>query len=146
MPSSIRSVRELVNRGVMNNNGEKLGKIAGIAINLESGRIAYAALDFGAFLKLSKLFAVPWELLTFSPHDRRFILNVPRETLASGLAFDTMDQVLAGANFAWLGPVYDYYSDKPESEQKRQEQTQREIDETKRRRSQITARKAGTNE
>ncbi len=137
MPSTIMFMRHLVNRGVMNDKGEKLGRIRAIAVNIESGRIAYAVLDFGAFLKLSKLFAVPWELLTFSSHDLRFILNVPRETLASGLAFDTLEQVMAKANFAWLGEVYEYYSDKPDWEHKRQEQTQADIHEAQRRRAAI---------
>lgn len=99
MASTIMFMRDLVNRGVMNDKGEKLGKIRAIAVNIESGRIAYAVINFSGFLKLPKLFAVPWELLTFSSHDLRFILNVPKETLASGLGFDTLEQVIARANF-----------------------------------------------
>lgn len=130
-------VRNLVHRGVMNNQGEKLGRISTLAVNMETGRIEYAVLDFGAFLKLSKLFAVPWELLTFSKHDRRFVLNVPRAILASGLAFDTLEQVRAGANFSWLGSVYEYYSDKPDWEHRRQQQVEHDLEEAKRRRTSI---------
>ncbi len=137
MPSTIMFMRHLVNRGVMNEKGEKLGKITAIAVNIESGRIAYAVLNYGGILKLPKLFAVPWEVMRFSSHDLKFILNVPHETLASGLAFDTLEQVMAKANFAWLGEVYEYYSDKPGWEQKRQEQTQQDVDEALRRRAAI---------
>lgn len=135
--SNVRYVRDLTNRGVMNDEGEKLGKISAIAIDMDSGRVAYVVLVFGAFPKLPKLFAIPWELLTFSSHDRKFILNVPSKTLASGLAFDTLDQVAAGATFTWLGEVYEYYSDKPEWERKRQEQAQRDIDAAQARRGEI---------
>jgi len=135
--SNVMYVRDFVNRGVMNDKGEKLGRICAIALDMDSGRIAYAVLTFSGPLQLSKLFAVPWELLTFSSHDRRFILNVPRKTLASGLAFDTLDQVAAGATFAWLGEVYEYYSDKPDWEHKRQEQTQRDIAAAQARRQEI---------
>jgi sporulation protein YlmC with PRC-barrel domain len=141
MASTIMFMRHLVNRGVMNDKGQKLGKIRAIAVNIESGRIAYAVLNFGGPLNLPKLFAVPWELMRFSSHDLRFILNVPRETLASGLAFDTLEQVMAKANFAWLGGVYEYYSDKPDWEHKRQEQTQVDVDEAQRRRAQVTKMK-----
>jgi hypothetical protein len=130
-------VRNLANRGVMNDKGEKLGRIRAIAVNMESGRIAYVVLAFGAFPNRTKLYAVPWELLTFSSHDRRFILNVPRKTLQFGLGFDTLDEVAARVNFFWLGEVYEYYSDKPDWEHKRQEQIQQDIDEAQRRRASI---------
>lgn len=133
----VEFVRNLVNRGVMNEKGEKLGRINAVAVNMESGRIAYVVLAFGAFPNRTKLFAVPWELLTFSSHDRRFILNVPRKTLSDGLGFDTLQEVAGGASFVWLGDVYQYYSDKPDWEHRRQEQTQQDIDEAQRRRAAI---------
>lgn len=135
--SDVMFVRDLVNRGVMNSEGEKLGRISRIAVNMETGRIEYVVLNFGAFLKLSKLFAVPWELLTYSRHDRRFILEVPRAVLAAGLAFDTLDQVHAGASFAWLAPVYEYYSDQPDWEHRRQQQIEQDMEAARTRRTSI---------
>jgi sporulation protein YlmC with PRC-barrel domain len=135
--SDVRFVRDLANRGVMNEQGEKLGRISAIAVNMESGRIAYAVLAFGAFPNRTKLFAVPWEVLTFSSHDRRFILNVPRKTLQDGLGFDTLAELSANPNFVWLAEVYEYYSDKPDWEHKRQEQTKQDVDEVQRRRAAI---------
>lgn len=142
----IMFVRDLVNRGVMNDEGEKLGRINTIAVNMESGHIAYAVLSFGAFPNRTKLFAVPWELLTFSPHDRRFILNVPRKILQFGLGFDTIAELSAKPSFLWLADVYEYYSDKPDWEHKRQEQTDRDVEEANRRRSEITAAQASSAE
>jgi hypothetical protein len=44
---------------VKNSAGEKLGKIEDLMMDVNSGRIAYAVLSFGGFLKLgNKLFAV----------------------------------------------------------------------------------------
>ncbi len=134
---NVMFVRDLISRGVMNDQSERLGRIKAIAVNMESGRIAYVVLAFGAFPNRTKLFAVPWELLTFSSHDRRFILNVPRKTLQLGLGYDTLSEVAAGANFVWLGEVYEYYSDKPDWEHKRQDQTQQDVDEASRRRAAI---------
>lgn len=145
MPSTIMYIGDLMNRGVMNQEGERLGKIKAIAVNIESGRIAYAVLNFAGFLNLPKLFAVPWELLTLSQHDLTFILKVPRSTLASGLGFDSLEQVMAGASFAWLGEVYEYYSDKPGWEQERQQQNHRDMDEAQHRREAIvSARRSQT--
>jgi sporulation protein YlmC with PRC-barrel domain len=135
--SDVRFVRDLVNRGVMNSQGERLGRISAVAVNMESGRIAYAVLAFGAFPNRTKLFAVPWEILTFSSHDRRFIMDVPRKTLQNGLGFDTMAELSANPNFIWLAEVYEYYSDKPNWEQKRQAQIQQDVDEAQRRREAI---------
>ncbi len=118
---------KLVNRGVMNDAGETLGKIRAIAINMESGQIAYAVLAVSVFPSRAKLLAVPWELLRFSSHDRRFVLNVPKNTAKSVAGYGTLDELAASPNFYWLGEVYEYYSDKPDWEHKRQEQTQRDI-------------------
>ena len=132
-----RFVRDMVNRGVMNDVGEILGRIRAIAINMESGRIAYAVLGFGGFPNRTKLYAVPWELLTFSSHDRRFILNVPKKTLQFGLGFDTLEEVASGASFVWLGEVYEYYSDKPDWENRRKEQMQRDVEESLKRKAEV---------
>jgi sporulation protein YlmC with PRC-barrel domain len=140
--SSATYVRDLVNRAVMNDQGEKLGRIRAVAVDMESGRIVYAVLAFGAFPNRTKLFAVPWEILSFSSHDRKFILNVPRKTLQLGLGFDTLQEVMGNPNYIWLADVYEYYSDKPDWEHKRQEQTQQDIDEAKRRRAAIIPPKA----
>lgn len=134
---SVKFVHTLANRGVMNDKGEKLGRVRAIAVNMESGRIAYVVLSFGAFPNRTKLFAVPWELLTFSSHDRRFILNVPRKTLQFGLGFDTLDELSTEPSFVWLGDSYEYYSNKPDWEHKRQEQIQQDIDEAKQRKTAI---------
>jgi hypothetical protein len=125
--AGIEFVADLTNRGVMNNSGENLGSIKALAINMESGRIAYVVLAFGSFPNRVKLFAVPWELLTFSLHDRKFILEVPKKILENGLGFDTLDQVAAGASFIWLGDVYEFYSDKPDWERKRQVQIEKDV-------------------
>ncbi|MBS0310422.1 MAG: PRC-barrel domain-containing protein, partial [Proteobacteria bacterium] len=45
---------------VVNRQGEDLGDIKDLMIDVENGRVAYAVLEFGGFLGLgSKLFAVP---------------------------------------------------------------------------------------
>src|SRR3989304_8325419 len=110
-------VRDLVNRGVMNDQGEKLGRIRAIAVDMESGRIAYAVIAFGAFPNRTKLFAVPWEILRFSSHDRRFLIDVAAQTLQSEPGYNALNEVAAKPSFVWLSGAYEYYSDKPDWEQ-----------------------------
>ena len=65
---------------VRNMEGEKLGEVKELMIDLESGRVAYAVLKFGGFLGMGdKLFAVPWEALRVSTEEHEFVLDVPKD-------------------------------------------------------------------
>ena len=121
------SANYLLKDGVMNDQGENLGKIEEFMIDVATGRIMYAVLTFGGFPNRTKLFAVPWELLNFSTHDKRYILNIPRETIVKSAGYDTMEQLFEKADTYWLGEIYEYYSRKPEWEKKREEERQAEL-------------------
>ena len=74
---------------VKNPAGEDLGKIEDLMIDLHSGRIAYAVLSFGGFLKMgNKLFAIPWEALTVDTVKKEFVLHVSRTLLENATGFD----------------------------------------------------------
>lgn len=74
---------------VKNMEGEDLGKIDDIMIELETGKIAYAVLAFGGILGLaSKLFAVPWNALGIDTGKREFLLNIPKKKLEEAPGFD----------------------------------------------------------
>jgi sporulation protein YlmC with PRC-barrel domain len=74
---------------VRNSAGEDLGKIEDLMVDLESGRIAYAVLSFGGFLKMgNKLFAVPWQALKVDTANHQFILNVDKRVLETASGFD----------------------------------------------------------
>jgi sporulation protein YlmC with PRC-barrel domain len=79
----------LVGDRVRNQEGEDLGKIEEIMIDLSSGKVAYAVLSFGGFLGIGdKLFAVPWGALKVDHGEHQFILNVNRNTLENAPGFD----------------------------------------------------------
>lgn len=67
---------------------EDLGEIEDIAINLETGKIAYAALRFEGWFQ-RKLIAIPWSEFneTLDGNDRYFILNATRKMLRSAPGF-----------------------------------------------------------
>ena len=75
---------------VKNPAGNDLGNIEDIAVDTESGRIAYAVLSFGGFLGMGdKLFAVPWESLELTiDNGSMFTLDVTEERLKEAPGFD----------------------------------------------------------
>jgi len=78
---------------VRNNNGDRLGSVKDMVIDFETGRVVYAALDFGGFLGIGdKLFAVPWSAFKFHASSETesayLILNVSKDRLQNAPGFD----------------------------------------------------------
>jgi len=74
---------------VVNRDGEDLGKIEEFMIDLQDGRVAYAAISFGGFLGMGdKLFAFPWQAIQLRVHEHAFLLDIPKETLKEAEGFD----------------------------------------------------------
>ena len=92
-------------------DGEHLGKIEDIMIDLENGRVAYSVLSFGGFLCLgNKLFAVPCEALSVRPHEQAFVFDVAKKILKETEGFDKDDWPLTRE---WLANIYTCYGYKP---------------------------------
>jgi sporulation protein YlmC with PRC-barrel domain len=102
-PPQVLAASTLKGDKVTNPRGEDLGKVEEIMIDLEKGKVAYVVLSFGRvnWMPNNKLFAVPWEVLSISFHDKKFILNISQETLknAPGFDFDKWPDV---PDFGWL--------------------------------------------
>jgi len=74
---------------VNNAAGDDLGKIEDLMIDVNTGRIAYAVLSFGGFLKVgNKLFAIPWQALHLDAANKQFILDVDKSVLEKAPGFD----------------------------------------------------------
>ncbi len=79
----------LIHDKVVNLNGQDVGKIEELMVDVTTGRVAYAVLSFGGFLGFgSKLFALPWSALTVDEAKKRFVVNVNREVLERMPGFD----------------------------------------------------------
>ncbi|MEN0037930.1 MAG: PRC-barrel domain-containing protein [Cellvibrio sp.] len=94
---------------VYNREGDSLGDIKEIMLDVASGKISYAVLSFGTFLGLGgKLFAVPWSALTLDTENKRFILDVNKERLKNAPGFDK-DDWPDMADETWAKNVHSYY-------------------------------------
>ena len=70
----------LIGNGVYNVEGDDLGDIKEIMLDMRGGRIGYAVLSYGGFLGIAdKLFAVPWSALKLDTENKRFTLNVSKD-------------------------------------------------------------------
>lgn len=110
--SSVQSFEELSGFSVKNGEGEDLGKIEDLAIDVASGRIAYAVLSFGGLLGIgNKYFAVPWEALTLHGNEV-ILLDVDKEKLKNAPGFDK-DDWPDMADRQWGASIYTYYGRTP---------------------------------
>ena len=74
---------------VVNIDGDDIGKIEELMIDLQDGRVAYAVLSFGGFLGMGdKLFAIPWQALSLKVHKHAFALDIPKDVLERAEGFD----------------------------------------------------------
>jgi sporulation protein YlmC with PRC-barrel domain len=77
---------------VYNLTGESLGEIKEIMLDTRTGQVAYAVLSFGGIMGMgTKLFAVPWQLLTLDTTNKCFLLDIPKERLENAPGFDKDD-------------------------------------------------------
>lgn len=111
-PKSL-SASTITGDDVRNLDGDKLGQIEELVIDLDGGRVNYAVLSSGGFLGLGdKLFAIPWDLLTVDTDAKEVILDLSKETLENAPGFDR-DNWPDVHDRSWVGDVYRYYGREP---------------------------------
>jgi hypothetical protein len=89
VPVERLSATSIIGDSVENMHEENLGKIDNLMINLRTGDIDYAILEFGSFLGMGgKLFAIPFSELKVDPIRKLFILNREKEYLKNIPGFD----------------------------------------------------------
>ncbi|KDD02303.1 PRC-barrel domain protein [Bordetella bronchiseptica MBORD762] len=98
---------------VLNPQGEHLGSVQHIMIDVPQGRVAYAVLSFGGVLGMGdKLFALPWSALVLDTDHKCFVLDIPKEHLRQAGGFDKNDWP-GMADKRWAEELYDYYDQRP---------------------------------
>ena len=110
---TVLSASTLEGDDVRNSQGDDLGKIEEIMLDVSSGRVAYAVLSFGGFLGMGdKLFAIPWEAMRLDQENKCFVLDVDRETLENAPGFDK-DNWPEFADRSWGAEVHEHYGYEP---------------------------------
>ena len=74
---------------VVNKQGQDMGQVQTFVVDMVVGRIAFVVVSFEGFLGISdKWFAMPWELLSWSTDNKKFILDMSKETLREAPGMD----------------------------------------------------------
>ena len=109
----VLSASSLKGDNVVNHQGEDLGKIEEIMIDLDRGRIAFAVLSFGGFLGMGdKLFAIPWQAFSVDMTKKRMVLNADKALLEKAPGFDKNNWPDM-ADLSLGSTLYGYYGYKP---------------------------------
>lgn len=86
---TVLSASSLDSNDVKNAQGDNLGSIKEIMIDVSDNSLAYYVLSFGGFLNMGdKLFAIPAHALKLDIENKCFILNVSKEQLENAQGFD----------------------------------------------------------
>lgn len=113
MQPLVLSATTLIGDNVRNPQGEDLGTLKDIMIDLDAGRVAYAVLSFGGFLGMGdKLFAIPWGMLSVDTENKELVLNVDKSVLENAPGFDK-DNWPNMADRTWASEIYTYYGYEP---------------------------------
>lgn len=113
MNTTALSASTITGDKVRNHEGDKLGSLEEIVIDIGTGRVAYAVLASGGFLGLGdKYFAVPWELLSIDTDNHEVVIDVDKEVLKDAPGFDKDDWPDVDDR-TWMGDVYRYYGSEP---------------------------------
>jgi hypothetical protein len=99
----------LLGNDVYNRGGESLGDIKELMIDMAGGRVAYAVLSFGGLMGMGdKLFAVPWAALSLDTANKRFTLDVSKDTLKDAPGFDKAHWPTM-ADKTWTSVLHKFY-------------------------------------
>ena len=110
---ALMTIDILVGYDVYNSEGQDLGDIKDIMLNVFVGKVSYAVLDFGSFLGMSeKLFAVPWDALKLDTENKRFTLDVDKDRLKDAPGFDK-EHWPNMADETWAEEIHAYYGTAP---------------------------------
>ena len=88
-PVHVLTATSIIGDKVENKEGEDIGKIKDIMLNIKEGRIQYLIIEFGGFLGFGeKLFAIPFSALKLNVKNEDFVLDVEKHFLETAPGFN----------------------------------------------------------
>ena len=98
---------------ILSTDGEEVGKVKEIMLDVQTGRIAYVVMSSGGFLGIGdKLMAIPWSALTLDTTRKCFLLSLSSERVKNAPGFDK-DHWPTMADRTWATSVHQYYGREP---------------------------------
>lgn len=77
---------------VYDQDGHKVGKVEDVAIDKQSGRVAYAIIGFGGIIGIGENYVpVPWSVLKYDRDKRGYVTPLSAETLKAAPSFEPKD-------------------------------------------------------
>ena len=103
------STNRLRQYDLVNEQDKDLGQVQTFVIDMLAGRIAFVIVAFGGFIGISdKWFAMPWEIMTWSPEKKKFVVDMPTNVLATAPGMHK-DKWMEEINSDWLAKCYLHY-------------------------------------
>jgi len=94
---------------LVNEKGQDLGQVQNFVVDMLTGRVAFVIVAFGGMLGISdKWFAMPWDIMVWSPEKRKFIVDMPQKILETAPGMNKgkwMEEI----NSDWLAKCYLHY-------------------------------------
>ncbi|MFG6467239.1 PRC-barrel domain-containing protein [Roseateles sp. BYS87W] len=106
--SSTISSSKVEGTNVYSPSGDKLGSIDDLLIDKHSGRVRYAALEFGGFLGLgSDRYPLPWDQLKYDTSKDGYVVHLSKEQLENAPRYALNDTPTYTDDYG--RKVYDHY-------------------------------------
>lgn len=108
----LMSMETLIGNDVKNLQGDDLGDVKNIMLDMHHGQVAYVVLAFGGLFGMGeKLFAVPWNALILDTKEKCFILDADKEKLKKAPGFEN-DSWPNMTDSAWSEKIHSFYGTK----------------------------------
>jgi sporulation protein YlmC with PRC-barrel domain len=89
IPVQRLTATSIIGDEIENLQGDRLGKIDNLMINLNTGAVDYVVIESGSFMGVGgKLFAIPFSELKLNTDKKIFVLNRDRQYLKNAPGFD----------------------------------------------------------
>lgn len=98
---------------ILSTDGEEVGKVKEIMLDVQGGRIAYVVMSCGGFLGIGdKLLAIPWNALTLDTTRKCFLVSLSSERIKNAPGFDKQHWP-SMADATWATSIHQYYGREP---------------------------------